>query len=130
MANWLAVFVIQRCLPPKCRMVRPGPAVRGHMVPPHASQRGMRFELWEGSDPELGGLESTVLGPGPEYERSRQMLEPWMHMTATFEADSHDAAMQLMYDRKGWGHYLTWGESQETSTSAEIQGVIPDPDSE
>ena len=78
----------------------------------------------------MGGLESTLLGLGPEYERSRQMLEPWMHMTATFEADSHDAAMQLMYDRKGWGHYLTWEESQEISTEVEIQGVVPDSESE
>jgi len=30
MANWLAVFVIQRCLPPKCRMVAPGAGEQGH----------------------------------------------------------------------------------------------------
>jgi hypothetical protein len=57
----------------------------------------MHFELWEGSDPERGGEEWTLLGL--DHDKSRQMLEPWMRLTSTVEADNHDEAMQLAYDR-------------------------------
>ena len=78
----------------------------------------MEFELWEGSDPKLGGEEWTLLGP--DHAKSRDMLEPWMKLTWTVEAESHDEAMQLVYDRKGWGHYLTQDERAELGTFVEV----------
>jgi hypothetical protein len=51
----------------------------------------MRFELWEGSDPELGGEEWTLLGP--DHAKSHEMLEAWMKLTWAVEAESHDEAM-------------------------------------
>jgi hypothetical protein len=88
----------------------------------------MEFGLWEGSDPELGGEEWTLLGP--EDAKSREMLEPWMRLIWTVEAESYDEAMQLVYDRKGFGHYLTWDERAEIGTMVEIEGVTPNPESE
>jgi hypothetical protein len=88
----------------------------------------MRFELWEGSDPELGGEQWTLLGDA--HTKAREMLEPWMQLTWTVEAESHDEAMQLVYDRKGWGHYLTWTEQAEITTFVEVEGVVPDPESQ
>jgi hypothetical protein len=88
----------------------------------------MWFELWEGSDPELGVEEWTLLGP--DHAKSREMLKPWMKLTWTVEAESHDEGMQLVYDRKGWGHYLTWDEGAEISTFVEVEGVTRKPESE
>jgi hypothetical protein len=88
----------------------------------------MQFELWEGSDPEWGGEEWTLLAP--DHIKSRDMLEPWMQLTWTVDAASHDEAMQLVYDRKGLGHYLTRDESAEISTFVEVKGVTPNPESE
>ena len=53
-----------------------------------------------------------------------------MKVTWTVEADSHDEAMQLVYDRRGRGHYLTWDETAEISTFVEVEGVTRNPESE
>ena len=81
----------------------------------------MRFELWEEPDPELGGEEWTLLGP--DDTKSREMLEPWMKLSFAVEAETRDEGMQLVYDRKGWGQYLTWDERAEIGTVVKVEGV-------
>jgi hypothetical protein len=94
----------------------------------HETGCGMRYELWKGSDPELGGEQWTLLGP--EHVRSREMLETWMRLTWAVEAESDDEAMQLVYDRKGWGHSLTSDEATEITTFVEVEGATPNSESE
>lgn len=71
-----------------------------------------------------------MVASGPDHTKSREMLEPWMRLTWMVEAEDHDQAMQLVYDRKGWGHYLTADERAEIGTHVDLDGVIPNTESE
>jgi len=66
----------------------------------------------------------------PEHAKSREMLDARMGLTWTVEAKSHDEAMQLVYDRKGWGHYLTWDERADVGTVVEAEAVTRKPESD
>ena len=69
-----------------------------------------RYELWEH---ENGHTFFEAQADEPAYqERIRQLKaeEPLAEHTWTVEADSWNAAMQLLYDRKGWGRFRTLEE--------------------
>jgi hypothetical protein len=65
----------------------------------------MVFELWEYENGH------TFLERHPDAEVHQRRLSELVEHNAqhvwTVEAASYNEAMQLLYDRKGWGHYRT-----------------------
>ena len=70
--------------------------------------KGMRFELWEGSN-EDGGRESRFLADSDQQERAKLADAPYLKCTWTVEANTLDQAIHLLYDHMGWSHHdETW----------------------
>jgi hypothetical protein len=78
----------------------------------------MKYELWEY---DHGHSFFEVAGEAAYLDRIRQLKreEPEARHTWSVEAETYNKAMQLLYDRKGWGRYRTieedLGESADPS---------------
>jgi len=78
----------------------------------------MRFDLYEGSDTD-GSWEATLLAETDD--RSLLKLSPYLRKTWSVEASTRDEAMQLFYDRMGWGHYTPFDD--QNGVHVEVYGV-------
>ena len=73
----------------------------------------MVFEYWEFDGGHTVFQRSS---DSDEYQQQREqydLTDDECELVWTFDAESFNAAMQMVYDRKGWGHYRTMEEEED-----------------
>ena len=65
----------------------------------------MKWELWEPPDPPPDEPSNDYFFSEHEVQMRSFAQEDGMTCTWTVEADTYEAAMQKLYDFRGWGTY-------------------------